>query len=100
MVNPAIAPYNYFDTFGIESYEIVDSNGTVIVEGIPDTHVNVSSNETSTISELLDGTAIINIPLQNLSTGNYKLIITKFVGNSKADQPLVLSGTWECEFVR
>ena len=60
----------------------------------------MSSGETSTMSELLDGTAIINIPLQNLSTGSYKLLITEFVGASKADQPLVISGNWEFDFIR
>ena len=100
MLNPTTAPYNSFDTFGIESYEIMDSEGKIVVKGNTDTHINMSSGETSTMSELLDGTAIISIPLENLSTGSYKLLVTEFVGASKADQPLVISGNWECDFIR
>ena len=30
--------------------------------------------------------------------GKYELIVSEMVGSSKADQPLVISGTWEVEF--
>ncbi len=89
MINPTTAPYSSFDTFGIESYEIVDLEGTVVVEG-----------NTTEMSEILDDKSIISIPFETLSNGSYKLVITEFVGNAKADQPLIISGNWEYEFTR
>lgn len=90
MVNPTSAPYSFFETFGIESFEIVDSEGKTVIEG---------EYSTTKMTEILRDKAIISIPLDNLATDTYKLIITEFVGASKADQPLVISGNWECEFI-
>lgn len=87
MVNPEVAPYREFELFGIESYKIVDMSGNVVVEGT-----------TTEMAEITDGAAIVNISLDNVSDGQYKLIVSKMIGSSKADQPLVLSGIWECEF--
>jgi len=36
--------------------------------------------------------------LDDLASGEYRLMINAFVGSKKADQPLVISGTWECGF--
>lgn len=40
------------------------------------------------------------ISLEEVPAGEYKLIVTELVGGFKADQPLVVSGTWECEFTK
>ncbi len=87
MVNPEVVPYMTFDSFGIEDYEIVDMNGKVLLHG-----------KTTELVELMEGKATISIPINSLSSGNYKLVVSEFVGSSKADQPLVISGNWECEF--
>lgn len=87
ILNPNKAPFSEFDSFGIKSYEIVDTNGNVVVKG----------NETSS-TVILDGQATFTISLGNLGIGNYTLVVTEFVGNKKAEQPLVLSGTWTYEF--
>ena len=47
--------------------------------------------------EVETSTVIENIP-ENISDGEYTLIVSELVGSSKADQPLGLTGTWECSF--
>jgi len=89
VVNPTMVPYRTFDEMRIGSYKIVDSLGNVVVEGV--------SNE---MLPYENGQIIVTIPLENLESGNYRLIVDSFVGGSKADQPLVMSGNWECEFTK
>lgn len=89
MVNPKIAPYAFFETFGVESYEIVDKDGKVIVKG-----------EATGMEAVVDGKVTLYIPLDSVSIGEYRLIVSAFVGSSKADQSLVVSGVWECEFTK
>lgn len=89
VVDPTIVPYMTFDEMRIGSYKILDSVGTVVIEGA--------------FSEMLqyeNGQIAVLIPLENLENGTYKLVIDSFVGGSKADQPLVVSGNWECEFTK
>ena len=88
-VNPKIAPYGFFEQFGVESYKIVDMAGNVVAEG-----------ETTEMAEIVDGNVAVTISLDNISSGAYKLVVSELVGSSKADQPLILSGTWECEFTK
>lgn len=87
MVDPTVAPYSELETFGIESYKIIDMSGKVIVEG-----------EEIELVELVNGKSNITIPLDNVGSGDYRLVITAFVGAKKADQPLQFNGKWECEF--
>lgn len=89
MVDPKAAPYNSFDTFGIKSYEIIDEGGKAVMKG-----------EETALVEMMDGKAQISISVKDLSDGNYKLLVYKFVGSKKADQPLVISGNWYCDFSR
>ena len=89
MVNPMIFPYKAFETFGIEKYEIFDTDGKRVMVG------NVTE-----APEVMEGRVTIVIPISELSDGDYRLVVSAFVGGSKADQPLVLNGTWECEFRR
>lgn len=89
MVNPNIAPYMTFEALGIEDYGIVDANGRVVIEG----------NATEA-AEIVEGKASIAISISELPQGDYKLVVNRFVGSAKADQPLALNGTWECEFSR
>ncbi len=89
MVKPDMAPYSFIETFGLESYRIVDANGKVVAKG-----------DRTELVEIVDGMANVMISLENVAVGEYKLIVTEMVGGSKADQPLVISGTWEGDFVR
>lgn len=87
MVNPKEAPYSSFETFGVESYKIVDMKGNEITKG-----------KATEMAKVVDGKVNVNISLNNISSGEYKLIVNNFVGGAKAEQPLIISGTWECEF--
>lgn len=89
MVNPDVAPYSVFDTFGIKEYKIMDVNGNVITE-----------NKETEMVELADGKVNVCISLEGVSSGEYKLVVNKLVGSAKADQPLEISGIWECTFTR
>ena len=88
MIKPDMAPYNSFETFGVESYQIVDKDGNVVDAGRTEP------------AEVVGDKVNVAISLENFAAGEYKLIVTKLVGNAKAEQPLVVSGIWECEFVR
>ena len=87
MANPDVIPYNELEFLGIESYQIVDLSGNVIVEG-----------DRTDLSEIVNGETEIKISLDHISSGNYKLVINAFVGSKKADQPLQINVTWECAF--
>ena len=87
VVNPTIVPYMTFDEMRIGSYKIIDSLGNVVVEGMSNVMLPYEN-----------GQIRVAIPLENLESGTYKLIIDSFVGGSKADQPLEIHGNWECEF--
>lgn len=81
------APYAFLDSVGVQAYSIVNAEGETLVEG--------TSNEKAGIT---DGKVSCKLPLDELESGNYKLIITEFVGSAKADQDLPIKGYWVCEF--
>ena len=85
-INPQMAPYSEAEKLGIAAYQIVAANGKVVAEG------------TAESSEIVNGQAAINIKLDDIESGSYKLVVTAFVTEKKADQPLNMSGTWECAF--
>lgn len=87
MLHQDEAPYSVLDELGIESYQILDSEQNVVLEGR--TEMNMVQN----------GKTEIEIALQSLTTGEYTFVVTKLVGGSKADQPLVLTGNWEGKFM-
>ena len=87
MLKPNDPPYSVFQTFGIEEYKIVDANGNTVIE-----------NEMLEMQMVDGSTATVKIPLNGISEGTYRLIVSKLIGGAKAEQPLVLSGNWECEF--
>lgn len=87
MANPNTVPYMTLETLGIGQYKIVDGNGNTIVEkGVTES------------AEITDGRANVAISLSEMASGEYKLIVNTLVGGAKADQPLAISGNWECEF--
>lgn len=89
MVNPNIAPYNVFQSLGINNYKILDSDGNTVVE-----------DAATEVTEIVEGKATFVIPVSDIASGNYTLVVNEFVGSAKAEQPLVLHGTWECKFTR
>lgn len=86
--NPQMAPYSEAEKLGIAAYQIVDANGKVAAEGAAES------------TEIVNGQAAINIKLDDIESGSYKLIVTAFVTEKKADQPLNISGAWECAFTK
>lgn len=87
MMHSNEAPYSFFETFGIQEYKIIDVNGNVVME-----------NEILEMAVITEGKAYVNIPLDDINAGEYTLMVSALVGSAKAEQPLVLSGTWECGF--
>lgn len=83
------APYLYIDVLNISKYKIVDTEGKIANEG--------SAKSTSAFE---NGTVAFEIPLDNIPSGTYKLIINEFVGSKKAEQDLPIKGTWECSFAK
>lgn len=84
--NPQEAPYAYTERLGISSYQILGSNEETIAEGEIESVI------------IVNGTATISIPVEGLESGTYKLIISSFLSEKKADQPLEIHGTWKCSF--
>ena len=87
ILKPTDPPYSVSQTFGIEEYKIIDANGNTVIE-----------NEMLEMPMVDGSTAKVKIPLNDISEGTYKLVVSKLIGGAKAEQPLVLSGNWECEF--
>ncbi len=83
------APYVYFDSFGVQAYSIEDGNGNVVAEG-----------DMLVTGSMTDGKVSVELPVGELESDSYTLIITEFVGKSKADQDLPIRGYWVCEFAR
>ncbi len=81
------APYAFLDSVSVQTYSVVNAEGETLVEG--------TSNEKAGIT---DGKISCKLPLDELESGNYTLIITEFVGSAKADQDLPIKGYWVCEF--
>lgn len=86
--DPQMFPYRETEKLGIAAYKIVDVNGNVVKEGVAES------------TEVANGQATINIQLNDIDSGSYKLIVTAFVSEKKADQPLNINGSWECAFTK
>ena len=86
--DPQMAPYRYAEALGIDAYRIVDASGRTVKEGSAET------------VRIINGRATISIPLDDISSGSYTLIVTSFVAEKKAEQPLPINGSWECAFTK
>lgn len=89
LLKPENPPYISFEMLGVAKYEIVDEDGRVMREGNASEMVRIEG-----------GKAYVKLPLETDTKGEYKLKITELIGSSKADQPLLVNGTWECIFNR
>lgn len=106
LLRPDAVPYSEEERLGIGSYEIIDSDGNVVAKGEPAKYSEIIDSEGNIIkkngaaefAEISDGRAEIKISAEGIESGNYKLIISSFIGVKKADKPLNICGEWECEF--
>ena len=85
---PQEFPYREVEKLGIAAYRIVDGNGKTVKEGAAEA------------TEVVNGQAAVRIKLDDIDSGSYKLIITAFVGEKKAEQPLDINGSWECTLTK
>lgn len=85
-VDPQAFPYREVEKLGIAAYKILDATGSVAKEGAAES------------TEIVNGRASIRIKLDGIESGSYKLVVTAFVGEKKAEQPLNIHGNWECGF--
>lgn len=85
---PQELPYREVEKLGIAAFQIVDAKDRIIKEGTADT------------VEVINGQAAIKIQLNDMESGCYKLIVTAFVDEKKADQPMNINGRWECAFIK
>ena len=87
-VTPQMMPYSEAEKLGIATYQIVDANGMVVKEGATES------------AEIITGQATVYIQMDDIDSGSYKFVVTSFVTEKKADQPLNLNGNWECAFTK
>ena len=94
--NPLEAPFPYIQKVAVSEYKIVDSNNKEIIK----TKLSAEEGDKGTIA---DGKVLVNLSLNDakLKSGEeYTIVIDKMYGLSKADAPLHITGTWECNFIR
>ncbi len=81
-------PYSIIEELSIPKYTILDQSGTVVAEGSAD-YCAVDREQGETVFE---------IPLTDLEKGDYRIKMEALEGKKKAEQPILISGTWECGF--
>lgn len=82
-LNPQQKPNDEAEQLGIASYQILDSQGTLVKEG------------SAPAAQVVSGQASIPLELGDLESGIYLVNITSFLAEKKADQPLTISGCWQ-----
>ena len=82
---PDTPPYRECEELAVGSYRIMTGNGKIVAEG------GKSEN-----AAIINGYAVMRIPAEALSPGDYTLQIDAFIGSKKADQALPIKGFWEC----
>lgn len=87
MLFPDKPPYSECEQLSIGDCQIADMSGSVILQ-----------DASTGPSPVRDGKAEVTLPLDGLGSGCYQLTVSRLIGGKKADQPLAISGTWQCEF--
>ena len=93
--NPNETPFAFIQEVAITDYKILDNNDKEVLE--------VSSTfENGIKGNVENGRILLELPTNDKlnSNQNYKLVVNTIYGLAKADQPLKITGTWECEFSR
>ena len=83
---PDAIPYRECEELAVGSYRIMTGDGKIAAEG-----------EKSENAAMINGQAVMRIPVEVLGSGVYTIQIDSFISSKKADQPLPLKGYWECE---
>ena len=94
--NPTGAPFPYIQEVAVSEYKILNNNNKEIIK----TKLSAEDGDKGTVS---DGKVLVNLSLNDskLKSGEeYTIVIDKMYGLSKADAPLHITGTWECNFIR
>ena len=94
--NPTEAPFPYIQEVAVSEYKILNNNNKEIIK----TKLSAEDGDKGTVS---DGKVLVNLSLNDskLKSGEeYTIVIDKMYGLSKADAPLHITGTWECNFIR
>lgn len=93
--NPNEAPFAFLEEVAITDYKILDNNDKEVLE------VN-STFENGIKGNVENGRILLELPTNDKlnSNQNYKLVVNTIYGLAKAEQPLKITGTWECEFSR
>ncbi len=86
---PEKAPYRYFESFGVKMYKLTDSGGKTVAE-----------NDSLQLLPVSVDTVKVMIPFARDNQGEFTLTVTELVGHAKAEQPLVLKGSWSFAFSR
>lgn len=81
-VSPDEFPYRELETLRINEYTVADRSGTK-TDAVP----------------IVNGSAQLTVPVNDLPAGEYTLHITSFLGEKKAEQPLPIYGDWEYTFI-
>ena len=93
--NPNEAPFAFIQEVAITDYKVLDNNDKEVLE------VN-STVENGIKGKVENGRVLVELPTEDKLNTNqdYKIVIDTIYGLAKADQPLKITGTWECEFTR
>lgn len=84
---PDVFPYRECEELAVGSYRIMIGDGKIVAEG------GKSEN-----AAIINGQAIMRILVEALCPGDYTVQIDAFVGSKKADQDLIMKGSWEAAF--
>lgn len=93
--NPNEAPFSFIQEVAITDYKILNNNDKEVLE--------VNSTVENGIKGIVEnGRILVKLPTNDKLTSNqdYKIVINTVYGLAKAEQPLKITGTWECEFTR
>ena len=93
--NPNEAPFSFIQEVAITDYKILNNNDKEVLE--------VNSTVENGIKGIVEnGRILVKLPTNDKLTLNqdYRIVINTVYGLAKAEQPLKITGTWECEFTR
>ena len=85
---PDAFPYRECEELAVGSYRIVTGDGKTVAK----------CEKSESASKINGRQAVMRIPVEGLSPGDYTLQIDAFIGSKKAEQPLPLKGYWEAAF--
>ena len=90
-LNPGTAPFNAIELVEVDTFEILNANGEVVV----------NEKDANVVCSVNDGYAKLSLRVDAgkfNAVETYTLVIESFEGLKKADAPLAVKGEWECTF--